>query len=81
MSSQLEESAPFIGLGGLFVAAFLYGYVAIVLPSWTHSLLMPALWLVLFALACRWFTRSPYAVLALPVLAVAVWFVVMLSGR
>ena len=81
MSSQLEDSAPFIGLGGLFVAAFLYGYVAIALPSWTHSLVMPAFWLVLFALACRWFTRRVYVVLALPVLAVVVWFVVMLNGR
>ena len=81
MSSQLEDSAPFIGLGGLFVAAFLYGYVAIALPSWTHSALMPALWLALFALACRWFTRSGYAVLVLPVIAVTVWFAVMLSAR
>jgi hypothetical protein len=80
VSTRLEESAPFIGLGGLFVAAFLYGYVAIALPSWTHSLFMPAFWLVLFVLACRWFTRRAYLVSALPVLAVVVWFVIMLNG-
>jgi hypothetical protein len=78
---NLEQSGPFIGLGGLAVAFFLYGYTAFALPSWVHSIVLPVVWLSLFVLACAWFTtRRPYRVLLLPVVAIAVWFVVLLSG-
>ena len=79
MRLHLAESGSWIGLGGLAVAAFLYAYSALALPSWTHSLLLPLLWVVLLVLAGRWFTRYPYRVLALPFLAVAAWFAVMLA--
>ena len=72
------EAAPFIGIGGLFVAAFLYGYSAIALPSWLHSLVMPVIWLVLFVLGTVWFTRRPKAVPVLAVLAFAAWFGLLL---
>jgi hypothetical protein len=76
---DLRGPAPFLGLGGLAVAAFLYGYSAIALPSLLHSVVMPLVWLVLLALACAWFTRHPVRVLVLPVLALAVWFALMLA--
>jgi hypothetical protein len=76
---NLEQSGPFLGIGGIAVAAFLYGYAAIALPSVLHSLVMPLVWLVLFVLACRWFTRRPVAVVVLPVVAVVVWFVLLLA--
>lgn len=79
MRLDLRQSGPFLGLGGLAVAAFLYGYSALALPSVLHSVVMPLGWLVLFALACAWFTRHPVRVLGLPVLAFAVWFAVMLA--
>lgn len=79
MSPDVRRSGPFIAVGGLAVAAFLYGYTAIALPSVLHSLVLPAVWLVLFVLACRWFTTHPYRALSLPFLAVALWFVVMLG--
>jgi hypothetical protein len=78
VTHNLEQPAPFLAVGGLAVAAFLYGYSAIVLPSILNSVLLPLLWLVLFAVATRWFTRRPLASLALPVLAIVVWFAVML---
>jgi hypothetical protein len=71
---NLEQSGPFIGIGGLAVAAFLYGYSAFVAPSLLHSIVMPLIWLAFFVLACRWFTRRPVAVVVLPALAVVVWF-------
>ena len=79
MSPQLDRSGPFIGIGGLAVAAFLYGYTAVALPGLLHSVVLPLVWLVLFALGCAWFTSHPYRVLGLPALAIALWFVVMLG--
>ncbi len=66
-------------MGGLAVALFLYGYSAIALPSWLHTAIMPLAWLVLFALGAAWFGRHPYRVLVLPVVAIALWFALMLG--
>ncbi|MGZ4427081.1 MAG: hypothetical protein ACXVXC_02670 [Nocardioidaceae bacterium] len=77
-----RDQAPassFIGLGGLFVAVFLYGYSAIALPSWLHSLLMPVLWLVLFVLACAWFTPHPRRLPVLAAVALVGWFALMIG--
>jgi hypothetical protein len=80
VQNNLEQSGPFIGVGGMAVAAFLYGYAAIALPSVLHSVVMPLLWLAIFVLACRWFTRRPVAIVALPVVAVVLWFGLLLAG-
>jgi hypothetical protein len=77
---NLGQSGPFIGIGGLAVAAFLYGYSAIALPSVVHSIVLPLVWLVLFVLACAWFVRRPVTVAVLPVVAIVLWFVVMLAA-
>jgi hypothetical protein len=77
---DLAKSGPFIGVGGMAVVAFLYGYTAIAFPSWLHSLVMPVLWLVLFVVSCSWFTRRPRAVVLLPVVATALWFVLLLAS-
>jgi FtsH-binding integral membrane protein len=71
-------AGPFVAVGGMAVALFLYAYAAIAQPSPLHSLVMPLVWVVLFAITCRWFTARPRAVLVLPVVAVAVWFVLLL---
>lgn len=76
---NLEQSGPFIGVGGLATALFLYGWSAIVVPGPVTTVLLPLLWVALFVLALAWFTRHPYRVLALPFVAVAAWFAVMLS--
>jgi len=75
---DIARPAPFIGIGGLAVAVFLYGYSAFAVPSWLHSLVMPLLWLVLFVVGTRWFTRRPSWVPALAVLAFVAWFALML---
>jgi len=76
---DFEKSGGFIGVGGMFVALFLYGYAAIALPSWLHTLVMPVAWLVMFALSCAWFTRRPKADAWLPVIAIALWFAAMIG--
>ena len=78
---NFEQSGPFIGMGGLAVALFLYGYSAIALPGWLHSVVMPLLWLVLFVLGIRWFSSRPVWVMVLPVVAVVAWFALMLGAR
>jgi len=79
MARDLERSGPFFGVGGMAVSLFLYAYSAIALPSWLHTVLMPLLWLGLFVLACRWFTRRPKAVVVVPLLAVVAWFALVLG--
>ena len=74
---QQARPAPFIGIGGLVVAVFLYGYSAFAMPSWLHSAVMPLLWLALFVLGARWFTRRPAWVPAVAVLAFLAWFVLL----
>lgn len=82
MAHDFEKSGPFIALGGFAVAFFLYAYVAIAMPSWLNSLVLPLVWLALLVVCLRWFTRRPKAAIALPVLAIAAWFpAVLLAGR
>ena len=75
---NLEQSGPFIGVAGMATTAFLYGWSAVVVPDPVTVVVLPLLWLVLFALSLAWFTRHPYRVLALPFLATVAWFAVML---
>ena len=59
--------------------AMLDGASALVAPLWAVAVLV-ALWLVQFVLACRWFSRRPYAVLAMPVVALVVWLSAIVAG-
>ena len=79
VGNDLRQTGPFIGLGGVVVVAFLYAYIAIAFASVLHSVVMPLLWLTIFVLACRWFTRRPRAVVVLPVVAALLWFVLLLA--
>ena len=79
VGNDLRQTGPFIGLGGVVVVAFLYAYIAIAFASVLHSVVMPLLWLAIFVLACRWFTRRPRAVVVLPVVAALFWFVLLLA--
>lgn len=79
VSPDFERSGSFIGVGGLAVAAFLYGYSAIALPSLLHSVLLPLLWLAFLVVASVLFTRRPRVVMLLPLLAVVVWFGVLVG--
>ena len=78
MKQDFEKSGPFFAVGGLAVAFFLYAYVAIVMPSVVNTIVLPLVWTALFVVSLRWFTRRPKAAMALPVVAVVVWFAVVL---
>ena len=77
--NDLRQTGPFIGIGGVVVVAFLYAYVAIAFVNVLHSVVMPLLWLAIFVLACRWFTRRPRAVVVLPLVAALLWFALLLT--
>lgn len=78
VKSNLAQSGSWIGVGGMAVALFLYGYSAVVLHDLMSLVVLPLVWLVLFVLSCRWFMTRPYHVLVLPVVAITVWFTAML---
>ena len=70
---------PFVAMAGLACALFPYAASGLLAPWYGVAFLLLA-WVVLFALACRWWTRRPKLTLVLPVLAVALFFVVMAIG-
>ena len=69
----------FVGIGGMACALFLDLGTAGVVPWWV-TLLFVLLWLVLLAIAMRWFVPHPTWVPWLPLVAVVVWFPVVLLG-
>jgi hypothetical protein len=76
---NLEQSGSWIGMSGMAVTFFLYAYSAVVIADIVSIVVLPSIWLLLFVLGCRWFMGHPYRVLVLPVVAVAAWFVAMLT--
>lgn len=70
---------PFIGMGGMACLLFLYAGSSIFAPMWV-VLIMIAVWAVLFALACRWFTARPRWVLWVAVAGAVIWFGVTIGG-
>jgi hypothetical protein len=66
-------------MSGIAVAFFLYAYSAFVVRDVLTVVVLPLLWVGLLVLGCRWFMAHPHRVLLLPVVAVATWFVAMLS--
>lgn len=76
---NLRRSGPWIGMVGLVSVLWVYGASGLVGPNWLPVPLV-AFWIVLFFLACRWFTTRPYAVLLLPLVALVTWFAVVMAG-
>ncbi len=74
-----RRSSPWIGLVGLVACLFLYGVSGLVAPAWAVVVLL-LIWGAHLLLAFRWFSRRPFAVLALPVVAVAIWFAAITAG-
>ena len=79
MKPDLEQSGSWIGMAGIAVAFFLYGYSAFVVRDVLTIVVLPLFWLLILVLGCRWFMTHPYRVLALPLAAIGVWFVAMLA--
>ena len=76
---NLRQSGSWIGVAGLVCLLWLYVASALFAPWWGVALLV-AIWLGMFILATRWFTRRPYAVLLLPVAGLALWVGIVSAG-
>ena len=70
---------PFVGMAGMACAFFLYAASGLVAPWWAVVLLL-VLWLVLFVVACRWWTPHPRRVPLVAVAAVLLWFALVTAG-
>jgi hypothetical protein len=66
-----------MGMAGCF---FLYAVSGLLAP-WYGVVFLLAIWLVLFVVACRWWTPHPKLTLVLPVVAVVIWFAVLILGE
>ena len=64
----------------LVVGVVFYLPAGLVAPGWA-VLLLGVVWLALFVLGVLWFRPHPGRVLALPVLAMAVWIVTLTAGE
>lgn len=70
---------PFVGMAGMAGAFFVYAASGLLAPWWAVALLL-VLWLVLFVVACSWFTPHPKRVAVIPVVAFALWFCIIVAG-
>lgn len=70
---------PFVGLVGMAAAFFLYAASAPFTPWWAQVLLL-LFWLAATVRAVRRWTPHPVRVAWVPVVCVAVWFVVIWAG-
>ena len=70
---------PFVGMGGMACAFFLYAASALLAPWWAVAALLVA-WVALFVVACAWWSLHPRWVPGVAVAAVVLWFAVMALG-
>ena len=70
---------PFVGMAGMAAAFFLYAASGLVAPGWAVVVLM-AVWLALFVVACAWWTPHPRWVPGVAVFAIVLWFAIVSAG-
>jgi hypothetical protein len=76
---NLRRVGAVIGLFGMAAIGLLYFFSTLLAPTWAVVVLC-ALWLGMAVLCVRWFSSRPLVVLAMPVIAYAIWFVALTLG-
>ena len=71
---------PFVAMMGMAGTFFLYAASGLLAP-WYGVVLLLLVWVVLFVVACRWWTPHPQLMLVLPGIAVVIWFAVLVLGE
>jgi hypothetical protein len=66
-------------MAGMACAFFLYAASGLLAPWWVVGLLL-VVWLVLFVVACAWWTPHPRWLPAVAVVAIVLWFGVVTIG-
>ena len=70
---------PFIGVGMLTAALFLYGYSAVVVPWYVFGALL-LVWVFLLLVSLAWWSLHPERLPWVAAVAYVVWFAVLLGG-
>ena len=70
---------PFVGMAFMAAVLFLYGVSGLLAPWYAVAALL-VVWLVLFVVACRWWSTRPTWVPLVPAAATLLWFLVMVAG-
>lgn len=70
---------PFAGMVLMAAAFFLYAASGVVAPWWAVVVLL-GVWIALFVLCCRWWSRHPKRLVPIAVGAMMLWFVVLVLG-
>lgn len=76
----LERVVAALGVLGLIGALPVYVSSGLVAPLWAIVVLL-LVWAALAVLSLRWFTRRPWVVLVLPLIAAAFWFATITLGE
>lgn len=79
MNPNATSPWPFVGMAGMACAFFLYAASGALMPWWGVAAML-VLWVVLFVVACRWWTPHPTRVPMLAGATIAFWFVAMFGG-
>jgi hypothetical protein len=81
MTEPLAKASPwpFVGMAGMACAFFLYAASGLLAPWWGVVLLL-GVWVVLFAIACAWWTPYPRRLPWVAVVAIVLWFAVVSAG-
>jgi hypothetical protein len=69
----------FVGIAGMVSVLFLYGASGLVAPPWAVVVLL-LVWLAMFVQTCRWFVPYPSRTVAMPVIALVIWFAAISAG-
>lgn len=75
-----ERVAATLGVLGLLAVLPFFVASGLAAPFWAVVVLL-AVWLLLLVVAIRSFSRSPWLVLVLPVVAAAIWWLTMTLGE
>ncbi len=79
-SIVVQRIVSTIGALGLLATLPFYLASGLVAPLWAIVVLW-LVWLGLGLLAFQWFTRRPWAVLLLPVVAIGIWWLAITLGE
>lgn len=70
---------PFVGMGGMACAFFLYAASGLIAPWWAVVVLL-VVWMLMLFVATVWWSRHPTWVPWLAVFAFVLWFAAMNAG-
>jgi hypothetical protein len=79
MICVMRRVAASVGVAGMVLALWFYLASGLVAPPWAVGVLL-AIWVLMLVLCIRWFRRRPFVVLAMPLVAAAVWLAVISAG-